>query len=256
MSIPIQVLSDIHLEQSNEGKCFLSLRNLSPYLFLVGDIGHIFSRSWRNFMEYCARTWKQVFVVLGNHEYYSEAHKESLPDLEERYEAWFAKFPNIHWVRPGTITTLIDHPYIFVIGGTGWSKPSEDTKKVINDFHHIYVREGELMCPESMSRLHDQEFGYILAQIEKHPKNQYIVATHFPPIYHGVTHPYHQDTSTSSYFRNDYTIRLPNIRAWLFGHTHYSSVLQKDGILFISNQFGRPSERHNTVFRKDALFYI
>lgn len=261
MSIPIQVLSDIHLEQSAEGKCFLHLQALSPYLFLVGDIGHVSSTSWKMFIEYCTKTWKQVFIVLGNHEYYSlTEHEQTMEELENAYDHWFGDFPNLYRIRPGYSVTLVDHPDIHVLGGTGWSSPPDDAETEINDFRHIYSAPGESLRPELMRRLHDEEFLYILTEIEKHPNRQYIVTTHFPPIRTGVTHPWHERNDgtdpTTSYFRNDHVVRLPNIRAWLFGHTHYSTVLQHHGTLFLSNQFGRPSERHNTVFRKNALFYI
>ncbi len=63
-----QLFSDIHLEFS---KTFFKLPPLTNYLFLAGDIGKLSHLTFKPFFDYCSNNWKEIFYVLGNHEYYS-----------------------------------------------------------------------------------------------------------------------------------------------------------------------------------------
>jgi len=279
MSMAIQVMSDIHLEHQDHSPTFLKILPLCPYLFLVGDIGHISCKHWDSFWNYCSQHWKRIFVVLGNHEFYHHHHHhhqhhhtndmsdqtnspkiQTIDDLQKRYDVYFQKFSNITWVRYGHVA-YIEEEKIHVLGATGWSNPTEKCQTLVNDFRHIYTHSDKRITPTTMGELHTKEFDWIFQYLESHPDQECIVMTHFPPIRGGVSHRHFEENEetdlATSYFRNSYDIRFQNIRTWLFGHTHYSSVQQRHKILYLSNQYGSaPYERRHTVFRMDALFLV
>lgn len=263
MSLAIQVISDIHLEYQCS---FLKLEPLCPYLFVVGDVGHITCSHWNAFWQYCSQHWKRVFVVLGNHEYYGTHSQkiQTMTELESAYETYFQTLKNVILLQYGQMAQLDKEHHLYIIGTTGWSKPKEKAKHLINDFRNIYVDTQSRLTPFTMATLHEKEFGWLLQHVKSNPDKEFIVMTHFPPITGGVSHPrYEQDETNDpafSYFRNNYHLEIseyPNIRAWLFGHTHYSSVQQRHGILYISNQYGVSArERGESVFRQDGLFVL
>lgn len=63
----IQIYSDIHLEFYNT---FPKINKKAKYLILAGDIGRICDKNYKEFIDYCSKTWEQTIVILGNHEFY------------------------------------------------------------------------------------------------------------------------------------------------------------------------------------------
>jgi predicted phosphodiesterase len=68
MTISFQYLSDIHLEFR---KAPIAINKQCENLVLCGDIGHPNTYIYNSFLTQCAKTFTNVFVVFGNHEYYN-----------------------------------------------------------------------------------------------------------------------------------------------------------------------------------------
>ena len=62
-----QYLSDIHLEVKRR---LLHVNQVpgANNLFLLGDICRLDNQLYITFINECAKTWKNVFVIYGNHE--------------------------------------------------------------------------------------------------------------------------------------------------------------------------------------------
>lgn len=100
-----QYISDAHLENCRD---YPRLTQTARYLFLVGDIGHISSSVWQEFIRYLHEQtqqqqgssdsqnvmgWNRIFYVLGNHEYYSNSKTMSV--LKKAYQDFLSEFPGL-----------------------------------------------------------------------------------------------------------------------------------------------------------------
>ena len=63
-----QYISDIHLEYLTYIPYITKTAN---NLFLLGDIGHPDTINFQKFIKKCSELYKNVFLIYGNHEYYS-----------------------------------------------------------------------------------------------------------------------------------------------------------------------------------------
>lgn len=250
-----ELYSDLHLEMlSTEDQVNEFLKQISPpqsdYLFLAGDISHIDHFSWSLFWDYCSKHWKQVFVILGNHEYYIKkpGSREPMIELEKRYEDFFKKIDNVYLLKYGHVFYLSDWDR-YIIGCTGWSRPSFTVSHLINDFKFIHYSDTEHLTPQHMHNLHEKEFNWILSKLQSpsSPDDRFFVMTHFPPISNGVSHPRFENDCLSSYFKNNYPCTWETKVIWCFGHTHYSSVQNVHNTVYLSNQFGYTDEYDTKV---------
>ena len=86
----IQLYSDLHLEYL---KSTLKFESKSDILILAGDIGQIHLPSYKFFIDYVSDNWEKTFIVLGNHEYYSDTYTYS--ELRAKYHLFFEGYSNV-----------------------------------------------------------------------------------------------------------------------------------------------------------------
>jgi len=168
MTTQIQYVSDIHLEtRPNASKrIFETILNPSaPYLALCGDIGYPESHLFEPFLNYCSNSFKEVFYVAGNHEFYNNTKSLRLLKIKEkmvselgeetfkRYAQQFQldtkedrinkirqiceKYPNIHFLDREQYK--IPDTNIIILGCTLWSNIKMDPYVIryFNDFQRI-----------------------------------------------------------------------------------------------------------------------
>ena len=126
-----QLYSDIHLEFYNT---FPKIPKLEDNLILAGDIGKLNTVNYKPFFDYCSSSWKKVFYILGNHEYY--INKESIEETTNKYKQFFSNYNNIHLLNNSFVT--IDN--INIYGSTLWTKPTKDfkvMKRYFNDYSKL-----------------------------------------------------------------------------------------------------------------------
>lgn len=161
-----QYISDAHLENCRD---YPRLTPTARYLFLVGDIGHVSSPVWREFIQYLhgqinpcptgdSVDWHRIFYVLGNHEYYSNS--KTMPVLLQAYKDYLADFPGITLLDrdgvillPETKNGFADHGKIVVLGATMWPVAEFSLVQQINDFRRINLKADgvKLQRPEQSS---------------------------------------------------------------------------------------------------------
>ncbi len=264
-----QVFSDIHLEFLN-GK-WPELPILSDYLFLVGDIGQLHNSSYKPFINYCSSNWKLVFYILGNHEFYhnSKTHQK----LVEEYNHFFGNYDNIILLDDSSYDLDIGGFPIRIYGSTLWSNPG--LTDGLNDFNSIKMKNDKNWTTkidlEYFKELHIKSIEKLIETIKiaNSENRKLIIATHFPPLRYGTSHPRFddEDINRKSYFSNDFQLSYfcdkninetefyKNILVWISGHTHYSYNFMKDTTRFISNQLGYPFENKDK-YREDGIFYL
>lgn len=225
-----QVFSDIHLEYHDT---YPYIPSLAPYLILAGDIGS--GHLLREFLIYCSKNWRKTFMVMGNHDYYTE-HKDNMIDIlaqlrKDLPENVYLLDNEIHEIEPGWR----------IIGSTLWSDP--ETELGFSDFQNIYVNNKHISLFD-FRRLHKEAVSFIKSAIT----TKTIIVTHFPPTYEAASHPiYHRKNSAHRrYFSSEILSTLSSkeeIACWVFGHTHYSIDTIVNNIRLIANQIGYPGEQ-------------
>lgn len=140
----LQIASDLHLEMTNR-KFEDLIRPTAPYLALLGDIGVVgcdkpqhYPR-YRDFMSYCSQQFRGVFIIPGNHEYYSNIDIEmDHIRVEDRIRSICERFPNLLLLQ----NKAIHFGRRKIIGSTLWSHvpsyASPTVEDAIGDYRRIY----------------------------------------------------------------------------------------------------------------------
>lgn len=239
----IQVFSDIHLEFY---KTYPKIKPQAKFLFLAGDIGKISDSNYTEFIEYCSKNWQNVFVVLGNHEFYHS--KKSFDKLLHEYKEFYDNFSNV---------TLLEKDEIYledyrILGLTFWSF-IEDGYDIVNCTRKIKVRyfdKNENIRTSSIGR---ENYNKLFETSKKwldemyNPNIKTIIITH---------HPLTQENTLQQQFLNEnhtkkrmnvfstnYTFNPNEKLVCISGHTHYShNFIDENGVHYISNQMGYNDE--------------
>jgi predicted phosphodiesterase len=261
----VQIISDIHLEHyPDDFRDFEQIIKSEPgcdILFLAGDIGNIKYETYKPFLDYVSNNWKEIYYVLGNHEFYSGLKINQAKTYEDtllEYRELILEYWNIY-----LLTELDDDIFhiwdedtgmlYFIIGNIGWSFVNfndDEIKKYINDGKYIYTKDEtnkiktvdnnwflnkHLDCLKNLRIINKnntcQNFNK-LCDIEdiyadKIVDVKFICLTHFPfSEFEKTSHSkYHsQKKELQDYFCNNFDTykKYLNYDIYIAGHTHYS----------------------------------
>ena len=237
----IQLLSDLHLEIGQQYTSF-TVPTAAPYLVLAGDIGKLVDYDgYLQFLQQLVPHYTKVFLVLGNHEFYSvdyETGMERARSLEKEpsLEGKVLLLQQARWDDPDSKLTIL--------GCTLWSsvpEASQDSVRLrVSDFQQI---SGWTI--EKHNQLHAEDADWLREQVRQcngQPGNErdIVIATHHAPCLKGTSSPEHDASPVSSAFATELlaTGSWKGVRAWIFGHTHYSTDFVRKGIRVVANQRG------------------
>lgn len=251
----IQYVSDIHLELL---KIFPKIKKISncENLILAGDIGFPKSIIYKDFINYCSNTWKNTFVLFGNHEYRNkENNKFTMTEIEQE----IITFPkNVYCINNKTFylykdfnvkesISAKDSNCIKIIGSTLWSNINDTTAKNLNDYKRIYTTES-LLTPQITRLLFITNKEYIIKELNNEPEIQCIIVTHHGT--HSLCHGYYY----GSKYESGYCTYIPelfknkNLIACINGHTHSSiNIILPNNIKLLANCMGYQNESLNIV---------
>lgn len=259
-----QYISDIHLEYM---KYIPYIKKSGDNIFLVGDIGHPGTYSYIKFIKYCSSVYKNVFVIYGNHEYYSivKGSNKKIETMNKK-EEYAKEFPsNVYFLNNScvyfnqfkeTVKIKLDKndnvlDYVKIIGSTLWSNKD----KKANNFKNIYVNDTELLSYEYECELYEKAVVYIINEIKNEPNIKCILLTHYS------TH----ELCNSKYLDNKDTNNIlelfehNNLLCCINGHTHTSinTFVPGTNIQLLANCFGYKSEPQNIVnYDENAMINI
>lgn len=265
-----QVMSDLHLEVSNEYNTF-SIPNAAPFLILAGDIGRLADyESFLVFIRAQCRQFTRVFLVLGNHELYGLSRSEGL-----RRTATLEQEPDLFGrltVLNRTRVTLEDHG-VTILGCTLNSlitpEAEEIVKERVKDFQRI-----ENWSIANHNREHSLDVAWLESQInhirddENSSEHKILVVTHHAPSVQESSSPLHIGNPWGSAFATDLLGNedkpaLSDVQWWIFGHTHFCTEFTRANVRVISNQRGYvlpkvtetqvPSSFFHSIVRKTKL---
>ncbi|OJJ80696.1 uncharacterized protein ASPGLDRAFT_51110 [Aspergillus glaucus CBS 516.65] len=246
-TLPFHVLSDLHLEVDQQYVSF-PFPVCANHLILAGDVGRLADYdAYLYFLQKQVERFATVFLVLGNHEFYKESFKSGI-EKARRLE----KEPCLN----GQLVLLHQRRYdvpdsnVTILGCTLWSRvskrSSDDIRQNVQDFHQI-----EDWTIDDHNAAYDADFEWLLRELKsmqnenqragKDQKRSVLVVTHHAPLTQLTSSPRNENSSISPAFATDILSDIPKldgVKAWLFGHTHYSTEFKYRGVKVVSNQRG------------------
>ena len=227
----IRPVSDLHLEFSYGNMRLNELpTDKDTVLILAGDVGLASKpHTYLDFFEQKSDRFRDVIVILGNHEHY----KGSFSTSYGRMKATLEHIVNVHVMEKESI--VIDD--VAFIGATLWTSMDnhnmfcmEEARLTMNDYRTI--RHGpnaepwkRKLKPIDTIEDHVNASYYIIKEIEKQKAlgNKTVVISHHAPSYKSVPEEFRGETINGAYaseLSEDIMDYNPNI--WVHGHTHNS----------------------------------
>lgn len=239
MSLRIQYFSDLHLEflkKLDLRALKRSIRVHAPVLVLCGDIGDPLHCSYKDFLQYMSERFEKIFLLGGNHEYYSK----NILSTEKAIRDVCTSLHNVSYLQ----NSFEDWQGFRFAGTTLWSSIS-DPEYLTNDFHYI-----EDMTVDVYNDLHIQSKRFIEETLSTSPSPIIMLTHHLPS--HGLTDPCYASFSNYQQCYSsdcDYLIRDP-IVCWIYGHTHRSFTGRWNNIQMCCNPIGYIGENQTIDLNK------
>ncbi|KXG49723.1 uncharacterized protein PGRI_056910 [Penicillium griseofulvum] len=235
-SVSFQILSDLHLEISQEYSFEIPV--CSKYLILAGDIGRLEDYDkYRDFLQIQTSKFELVFLALGNHEFYETTFNTGLEKAKhlEKEPCMKNRLVLLHQRRYD-----IPDSNITILGCTLWSRIPQKSADIvhyrISDFQKI--KEWSV---EQHNNAHDSDLTWLKSEIRARndEKRTILVVTHHAPSLQRTSSPVHAKNGWRFAFGSDLlSLSWGGVRTWVFGHTHYTTEFRKGGITVVSNQRG------------------
>ncbi len=240
----IQYISDIHLEFYNELPKDI-IKPVGDVLCVAGDIGFPYSLQYEQFLEHVNKLFKKVFIIAGNHEYYSSKgnRHHTMEEIDARIRQIIkeCELDNVTYLD----NDYEDYDGYRFVGSTLWSKC--DTPVVdycVNDFRVI-----KEMTVSLYNELHNVSRDFLKSEVVTESPLPVIVMTHHLPSFQLIADEYKSSKGLNKYFASHSDdLFVPTIKVWIYGHTHIrSDRLSKNGIRFVCNPVGYPGENRELL---------
>ncbi|KAL4945756.1 hypothetical protein BDV06DRAFT_8808 [Aspergillus oleicola] len=247
LSASFQVLSDLHLEIGQQYSSF-KIPVCAKHLVLAGDVGRLVDYdNYRTFLKQQTEQFELVFLVLGNHEFYNDTFVAGLERAQQ-----LEKEPCMN----GRLVLLnqrrfdIPESSVTVLGCSLWSQIPDESRDMvrmkIQDFEKI-----KGWNVDDHNAAHKSDISWLLGEVrpiseenksrDQSEKRSILVTTHHAPSLKRTSEPKHEKKPWSVAFGTDVLNNLPRsspVRAWVFGHTHYTTEFRERGVRVVANQRG------------------
>lgn len=252
MSRKFQYISDTHLEMRNR---LPDIKIIAKNLLLLGDIGDPSNDIYDKFIKMCSILSKNVFVLYGNHEYYTNNKNNTMQNKEYYIDNINNKFNNVYSLHNKTyylddfdnVSQVPMENCIKIIGSILWSDINKYTVKVMNDYNYIYKYNDVLLTGQDTRDLFKINKQFILDELTKEQDIPSIVCTH-----HGVNvlcnGKYINSPNVTGFTTNITELsEFKNLIACINGHTHsnINTYIPNTNIKLLSNCMGYPGENVN-----------
>ena len=258
-----QIISDCYLELVKDKWTNLPrITPRAPWLVLAGDIGNPYKKNDSMFLERCSQSWERVFVVSGNHEYYSHSAKRLMHHIDNKLREVCSRFSNITFLQKDTVR--IPDPetpdkQILIAGCTMWTRMGQDNQPLIqaqmNDYRCIFgTRIGTKsynVTTSDIDTIHKDHASWLYDAVkegEQDPTVSHVVViTHHPGSFCMLDTRFGGKSNPINHaYATDYDRLIQSwskVRIWFSGHTH---IVKQDIIgktRLISNCLGYPNRQ-------------
>lgn len=262
----LQYVSDLHLEFRKPNKRLPVIQPVVPghsYLALCGDIGYPHMQNYVSFLKSHSGLYEHIFVIAGNHEYYStKRYQRTMTENEQKLKEVCYTFPNVTYLQKDA--KVIGNTVF--LGCTLWAAFTEEqdwlAAESINDYQHIYVdvppdepavprkyvHHGKrFLQPSDIRGLHTEHVEWLKEKLEYYTALglTIVVLTHHAPSTKLLS--YTDDLSIFYASNLEYLMEKYKIKAWLSGHTHDVIMSTVADTVVASNCLGYAS-KENPLF--------
>lgn len=260
----LQYISDIHLEffKTDTIKLEDIITPVAPYLAIVGDLGYPSSKIYDDFISQCSEKFVKVFIISGNHEYYTSSI-DTRPTMSEtncQIVLICSKYPNVFFLNNSEYK--LDDKTI-ILGSTLWSHVPDEkkylVKQAINDYRNIYVINDRgykvLVTTVDTNQLFNENVKWLTGKLMEHADKSIIILTHHLPTYKLIA-PQFETSDINSAFASDLDHIMEsysNIKYWICGHTHTANKLQINQCQCLINPVGYENE--NPTYDRCAVIH-
>lgn len=233
-------------------------------LLLSGDVWrgtdfiHKNDYSWISLI---AQRFKQVLIVLGNHDYWPCDQSISIVRGGEICNSLLID-SGFYNVKVLDCDTYLDEDVLFV-GATLWTDLSqEDPFVVMNmpnymmpDSEIAYDDSGQLFSSEKWLQTHYRHKDYLRHVVEQNKDKVVVIMTHHVPLIE-LGDPNFEGHQSNGYFMNDlstFVMDNDNIKMWVSGHVHVPSISTLNQCCFLNNAVGYPGEGFNELHHEPLV---
>lgn len=207
----------------------LEITPQAPYLLLAGDIGYPYEPHYEMFLAQTAPKFLNVFLIMGNHEYWGY----TLDDIHKRCAEIQAAIPNLVILNNSAHQIT---PELSIYGTTLWSHISNEelVAKHVWDYRKILD-----FTPHDATILHlqsRQTFRELLSKSD--PSHKWIVLCHHIPHTSLINEAYHGNPLNEAYATDVEEFCNSNVVAVVHGHTHKPHITGK----YYCNPIGYPGQ--------------
>lgn len=249
----VQYVSDLHLEFYDNYTFENFIKPSAEILFLLGDIGDPDTMIYKNFIQDCSIHFNKVFLIAGNHEYYSG---KNINDINLIIQNICSSYDNVIFLNNDFYELTEDY---VLLGTTLWSNLSQNEMVDLifssNDFLKI-KNDGKNLDFNMVNFFFKNNVRWLEDNLKKMNNKKIIILSHHLPSYKCINKKYNQNRTNSAYASNlDYLFSKYNINYWFFGHTHTSVDMTINRTVLICNpmgyirNIGKENEQYN-----DSLF--
>lgn len=249
----IQYASDLHLEMSSNTLNYWDKNKIEPVgdvLVLAGDITKLSKTHYTHeFFDRVSEDFKQVIMVVGNHEYYHISNpnliKEPSLEIELRH--------NVHYYN-NKVVKIDDVNFIC---STLWSNiPQTDAWTVVKGvacFENIQHGRNKITVDKWNNLHRDAKFFIVNAIADLKDEKKVVVTHHVPTRLCVATE--HKNSSINTAFATELydIIHDSDINYWIYGHSHRNIDVEINGTNVVSNQFGYFSWAEHVDFKTKAF---
>lgn len=251
----IQYASDLHLEFADNWRYLREhpLQVTGDVLVLAGDIGYLGDQNYQThpFWDWASENYQQVFVVLGNHEFYKFYDLSTMKDGEVGDIR-----KNVHFYYNKVVR--IDD--VDLILSTLWSHIAEEEapycEQCVTDFHRIMYG-NNILTHHEFSLEHERCVSFIKGAVAQSRAKHKVVVTHHVPSYQ-LCAPEFDGSSLNGAFTaelEDY-IKTSDIDYWIYGHSHRNINKVIGTTQCVCNQLGYVFANEHLLFDDDKTIVV
>ncbi|MCI2082199.1 MAG: metallophosphoesterase [Bacteroidales bacterium] len=233
----IQFASDIHLEFSENMSFIRShpFEAAGDVLILAGDSFYLNDPviPKDNLWKQLSKTYRQVMLIPGNHEFYNHG------DIAERGDSWSRMLlPNVGY-HYNKVVRIDDTDFIL---STLWShvRPENELRVYfgMNDFRQILYG-GRRLTVADFNAEHEKCLAFVKQSVAQSSAKHIVVATHHVPTLEAVAKCHRGDPLVDA-FANELKdfIAGSRIDYWIYGHSHENVDARIGSTKIVANQLG------------------
>ncbi len=251
----IQYASDLHIEFKENWNYLKNnpLKVEGDILVLAGDIGYLGDDNYslHPFWDWASKSYTQVIVALGNHEFYKFYDIATLKDgfchkIRENVRCYYNEVVSIDSVA--------------IIVSTLWANIElEDayyTEHYVSDFRRIMYN-GEVLTFSDFNREHKRCFDFIKRAVENSVAQKVVVVSHHVPSFQMLS-PEFVGSKANGAFTVELSSYIENSRIdyWIYGHSHRNIDKIIGSTKCVCNQLGYVFAGENHSFDNSKFLVL